>query len=287
MSDFHNRLRELKERSHLTLKEMSEDLNISTSNLSYYMKDREPSYDTLIEIADYFDVTTDWLLGVSDARNEIQDLLAFKVEEQKSIEEHFGYNSDLPADEVDQSRLLHGDVNRTYLYIQKRFYESLTILYGLLLSFYNSKDPDFQKNGYTYLSLMTKTFHGFLSYFDILLAMGDDKEFFTKDKVLEIIKYGELSGTLQNELFHKFSYEFIPFIISLAEVLKPKEKEDLTSLLTYLSSKYNLEHPMESLKEYDKYIYKQRAEAFQKLYQIMTPEEIEDSFESYIHNPTE
>lgn len=117
--------------------------------------------------------------------------------------------------------------------------------------------------------------------------MGDDKEFFTKDKVLEIIKYGELSGTLQNELFHKFSYEFIPFIISLAEVLKPKEKEDLTSLLTYLSSKYNLEHPMESLKEYDKYIYKQRVEAFQKLYQIMTPEEIEDSFESYIHNPTE
>lgn len=71
MSEFSDRFRQLKEESGLTLKDLSEVLNISPPNLSYYMKGREPSYDILINIANYFNVTTDWLIGRTDARSSV------------------------------------------------------------------------------------------------------------------------------------------------------------------------------------------------------------------------
>lgn len=71
MSEFSNRFRQLKEESNLTLKDLSEELGISVPNLSYYMKGREPSYDILISIANYFNVTTDWLIGRTDARSSV------------------------------------------------------------------------------------------------------------------------------------------------------------------------------------------------------------------------
>ncbi|MDE6055021.1 MAG: helix-turn-helix domain-containing protein, partial [Lachnospiraceae bacterium] len=68
MSEFSDRFRLLKDESGATLKELSEQLGITVPNLSYYMKGREPSYDILIKIADYFNVTTDWLIGRTDTR---------------------------------------------------------------------------------------------------------------------------------------------------------------------------------------------------------------------------
>ena len=65
----------------MTLKELSTALDISVPNLSYYMKGREPSYDILIRIADYFDVTTDWLIGNDTQRNiSEQELINLRIE---------------------------------------------------------------------------------------------------------------------------------------------------------------------------------------------------------------
>lgn len=74
MSKFSERFRELKNRSELTLKELSEELNISVPNLSYYMKGREPNYDILISIANYFNVTVDWLIGRETDMSKIEDI---------------------------------------------------------------------------------------------------------------------------------------------------------------------------------------------------------------------
>ena len=74
MSKFSERFRELKNRSELTLKELSEELNISVPNLSYYMKGREPNYDILISIANYFNVTVDWLVGRETDMSKIEDI---------------------------------------------------------------------------------------------------------------------------------------------------------------------------------------------------------------------
>lgn len=81
MSKFSERFRALKDESELTLKELSTALDISIPNLSYYMKGREPNYDTLIRIANYFNVTTDWLVG-NDTEHNIsqQDLINLRME---------------------------------------------------------------------------------------------------------------------------------------------------------------------------------------------------------------
>ena len=74
MSKFSERFRALKDKSEMTLKELSNALDISVPNLYYYMKGREPSYDILISIADYFDVTVDWLVGRETDMSKIEDI---------------------------------------------------------------------------------------------------------------------------------------------------------------------------------------------------------------------
>lgn len=81
MNKFSERFRRLKDESGMTLKELSTALDISVPNLSYYMKGREPSYDILIKIADYFDVTVDWLVGNDTQRNiSEQELINLRIE---------------------------------------------------------------------------------------------------------------------------------------------------------------------------------------------------------------
>lgn len=69
MNKFNERFRILKDESGLSSKELSQKLDIAPSTLSYYLKDREPNYDMLIKIADYFDVTIDWLVGNDTEQN--------------------------------------------------------------------------------------------------------------------------------------------------------------------------------------------------------------------------
>lgn len=52
---------------------LSEDLHISPSTLSCYIKNkRQPAYDTLLNLAGYFDTTTDFLLGNTQVRFPLQ-----------------------------------------------------------------------------------------------------------------------------------------------------------------------------------------------------------------------
>lgn len=64
-------IRNLRTKNNLSSKELSKILNISESSVSLYEKGkRKPSLDLLIKIADYFSVSTDYLLGISDKENE-------------------------------------------------------------------------------------------------------------------------------------------------------------------------------------------------------------------------
>ena len=74
MSKFNERFRKLKDESELSSKELAQELGVAPSTLSYYLKDREPNYDILIKIADYFDVTIDWLVGGETDMSKIEDI---------------------------------------------------------------------------------------------------------------------------------------------------------------------------------------------------------------------
>lgn len=65
-----NRIKELRTERGITQADLAKILKISDRAVGYYENgDREPDYSTLLKIADYFDVSIDYLLGASDIKN--------------------------------------------------------------------------------------------------------------------------------------------------------------------------------------------------------------------------
>lgn len=67
--DFYIRLENLIEESNLTQRQVSMDLHIASSTLNGYVNNnREPDFATLVRFAQYFNVSTDYLLGLSNEK---------------------------------------------------------------------------------------------------------------------------------------------------------------------------------------------------------------------------
>ncbi len=61
---FSDKLRMLIEERNLTQKQVALDLNVAASTMGGYVQgSSEPDFDTLVRIAEYFNVSTDYLLG--------------------------------------------------------------------------------------------------------------------------------------------------------------------------------------------------------------------------------
>lgn len=70
MSILSERLKQLREEKELMQKEIASFLNISTSAYGFYEQDkRTPTPDVLSKLADYFNVSVDYLLGKTNTRN--------------------------------------------------------------------------------------------------------------------------------------------------------------------------------------------------------------------------
>lgn len=68
MVPFAARLQESRNRKNLKQKEVAAHLEIAVrSYQNYEGGQRQPDFDTLVAIADYLEVTTDYLLGRTDA----------------------------------------------------------------------------------------------------------------------------------------------------------------------------------------------------------------------------
>ena len=69
MSIMSERLRTLREEMSLTQSQLAEKLDIAVSSISQYESgDRVPSDDVKIKLASFFDVSLDFLVGISDIR---------------------------------------------------------------------------------------------------------------------------------------------------------------------------------------------------------------------------
>ena len=69
---FAKRLKELREERGLTQAEFAERVGIGTSTITRYeLGDREPPLPTAVKIADFFNVTLDYLSGKSDVKEEL------------------------------------------------------------------------------------------------------------------------------------------------------------------------------------------------------------------------
>ena len=67
MSIFANRLKECRKNLGKTQREVSMDLELTENGYkNYELGNREPNHKTTVKIADYFDVSVDYLLGRTD-----------------------------------------------------------------------------------------------------------------------------------------------------------------------------------------------------------------------------
>lgn len=74
-ADFALRLSELRKENNLSQKEAASCLGVSQALLSHYEKGiRECGLDFLKRVCDYYDVTADYMLGLSDNRHGLNDL---------------------------------------------------------------------------------------------------------------------------------------------------------------------------------------------------------------------
>lgn len=68
MKIFGERLRDLRKKRRLTQVELGKEVNVTSTAISYYEKgEKKPAYETLVKLADFFDVSLDYLLGRVDS----------------------------------------------------------------------------------------------------------------------------------------------------------------------------------------------------------------------------
>lgn len=94
-----NRLISLRKEKGLSQYEIADKLGFSRGKLANYEQGtRQPDYDTLTKIAEYYDVSVDYLLGRTDQKNlkEDENLFFFDMEglteeEINDIKEHIEF----------------------------------------------------------------------------------------------------------------------------------------------------------------------------------------------------
>lgn len=88
---FHKRLTELRIKAALTQQELADKIKISRATYAQYeIGRRHPDYETLQRLADYFEVTIDYLMGRSNAmhsENELTELDKKVLEEFNKLSE--------------------------------------------------------------------------------------------------------------------------------------------------------------------------------------------------------
>ena len=67
MSEFGNRLREIRRNTGASQKELAERINVTPRAFRFYESgNREPTIEQLISLADFFNVSLDYLVGRTD-----------------------------------------------------------------------------------------------------------------------------------------------------------------------------------------------------------------------------
>lgn len=89
-------LRELRNQRNLTQREVAEQLGVTQQTYAYYeLGQRKPEQQTLIRLADFFEVSADYLLGRTENPSPINDRSAASFAPGVSYE-------DLPPEAVQQ-----------------------------------------------------------------------------------------------------------------------------------------------------------------------------------------
>lgn len=90
MMQVHDRIRALREKEGINREMFAKKIGVTYAALSKYETgSRAPDYDTLIKIADYFNVTTDYLLGRNEIKNKPQKENLFPLDQLGITQQDF------------------------------------------------------------------------------------------------------------------------------------------------------------------------------------------------------
>lgn len=90
MNTLGSNIRRLRERAGLSQKDLSSHIGVSNAVLSRYeLDDRKPDFDTLEKIADYFEVSIDYLFGRTDKKQASAKHDVELTDYQKEVLEFF------------------------------------------------------------------------------------------------------------------------------------------------------------------------------------------------------
>lgn len=102
-----NRIKSLREEFNLKQDELAKKINVSPSAIGMYERDlREPNDEITLKLSNFFNVSTDYLLGKSDIRN---------IEELKNVQ--FANNGGLDINGLDKEEL--NELQRQIDFIKK------------------------------------------------------------------------------------------------------------------------------------------------------------------------
>lgn len=217
MSEFSDRFRMLKDENGATLKELSEKLDITVPNLSYYMKGREPSYDILIKIADYFNVTTDWLIGRTNERDTTQSSIISDIEKQ------------LKLDDKDK---LSGKKRESFLNQQYSLYNTMVDMY----SFFLSTDSSYSQEGKYFSPAVCNLLNLYVK------ELNKSFENLSKDSILNLMKKEELiADVLQTSVLFS-SYAYADYL-SHSENLPESDRNTVQEIVNFTFNNFKEKNP--------------------------------------------
>lgn len=98
MARFKDRLKQLRREQELTQQELAKKLGVSFSSISMYERgEREPSFEMLEMIADFFNVDMNYLLGKTDTPHETAEGEVFAASSKDET-----FYDDLPEEAVQE-----------------------------------------------------------------------------------------------------------------------------------------------------------------------------------------
>jgi len=105
LANFPERLSQLRKEKKITQRALAEHIGVNTRNLQYYEAgDKRPELEGLIKIAEFFNVTLDYLVGKTDdpiaPRREPDNAESeFKRWVEENLEDEFYYDFDASPEE--------------------------------------------------------------------------------------------------------------------------------------------------------------------------------------------
>lgn len=75
MSTLYDRIKFLCERSEISISKLESDLGFGSSSIKKWEKTSSPSIDKIIKVANYFDVSIDYLIGRTDIESPVSEIL--------------------------------------------------------------------------------------------------------------------------------------------------------------------------------------------------------------------